>query len=107
MANVASAIRRALVQSFCASNSSDDVDVVNIGVFVFAQGLDISPGRFVGGYVGEGTLKMDIGVLEGCVQALEFGEIKTHSSSQVLFAVYALVGDDRTKRELPQVLHIG
>ena len=44
-------------------------------------------------------MKVNIGVLEGRVQAFEFVEVITHSGSQVLFAVYALVGDDRAKRE--------
>ena len=99
MANVASAIRRALVLSFCVSNSSEYVDVTDIRVFAFAQSLNISPGRFVGRYATDDALKVNIGVLEGCVQVLEFVEVITHSGSQVLFAVYTFVGDDRANRE--------
>ena len=73
--------------------------MVDIRVCAFAQGLDISPGRFVGRHATDDALKVDIGVLEGRVQAIEFVEVITHSGSQVLFAVYALVGDDGTKRE--------
>lgn len=68
--------------------------MADIRVFAFAQGLDISPGRFVGRYATEYALKVNIGILEG----LEFVEVITHSGSQVLFAGYALIGDDRAKR---------
>ena len=69
--------------------------MTDIRVFAFAQGLDIGPGRFVGRYAAEYALKVNIGILE----ALEFVEVITHSGSQVLFAVYALAGDDRANRE--------
>ena len=73
--------------------------MIDIRVFAFAQGLDISPGRFVGWYATDDALKVNIGILKGRVQAFEFFEVITHSGSQVLFAGYALVGDDGTKRE--------
>ena len=69
--------------------------MVDIRVYVFAQRLDISPGRFVGRYATDYALKVNIDVLE----AFEFVEVITHSGSQVLFAVYALVGDDWAERE--------
>ena len=69
--------------------------MTDIRVCAFAQRLDISPGRFVGRYATDDALKVNIGVLE----ALESVEVITHSGSQVLFAVYAFVGDDRANRE--------
>ena len=76
--------------------------MVNIRVFAFAQGLDISPRRFVGRYATDDALKVNIGVLEDRVQVFEFFEVITHSGSQMLFAGYALVGNDGTEREFCQ-----